>query len=82
MAAAYTDLFALDELMSRSTYIDGVMPTQKDISVFKAISQPGAKYPNADRWYNHIAALPKSKAAALPGAFEVLKTRDADKRNV
>lgn len=73
MAAAYTDLAALEKLMATSTYIDGVMPTQKDISVFKAISPPGPKYPNADRWYNHIAAFPKSKVAVLPGAFEVLK---------
>ena len=70
---ALTDLKRLESHMATATYIDGVIPTKKDVSVFKAISEPDASmYPNAARWYSHIASFPKAKLDALPGAFESL----------
>ena len=55
-----------------NSYVEGFLPTQKDISVFKAIAEPPASSPNALRWYKHIASFSAAKVAALPGAFETL----------
>ncbi|KAK0648877.1 hypothetical protein B0T16DRAFT_409017 [Cercophora newfieldiana] len=44
-------------LLTRS-YITGFTASQADVAVFKALksSPDAAKYPNAARWYNHIAS--------------------------
>ncbi|KAK4229211.1 translation elongation factor 1 beta [Podospora fimiseda] len=44
-------------LLTRS-YITGYSATQADVAVFKALSgtPDAAKYPNAARWYKHIAS--------------------------
>jgi len=44
-------------LLTRS-YITGFTPSQADVAVFKALksSPDAAKYPNAARWYKHIAS--------------------------
>ena len=44
-------------LLTRS-YIAGYTPSQADVQTFKAISSApdAAKYPNAARWYKHIAS--------------------------
>ena len=58
--ASLKSLMAFDKLEAHMTtvaYIEGFIPTKKDISLFKAISEPGEKYPNASRWYNHIATF-------------------------
>jgi hypothetical protein len=70
--AAFTDHAALDARMKEASYIEGCMPSQKDISVFKAIAPPTQKFPNALRWYKHIASFSEYKVANLPGAFEKL----------
>jgi len=72
MAAKLTNLGALDKHMKTASYVDGHLPTQADISVFKAISPPPASLPHADRWYKHIASFSPAKVAALPGVFETL----------
>ena len=72
MYQKFTDVKELDTLMATATYVAGPLPTQRDISVFKAIAEPGPEFPNAARWWNHIATFSKSKMASLPGVFEVL----------
>ena len=77
MAKALTDVAALDAHMLTASYIEGVTPTQKDISVFKAIAEPGASFPHAQRWYTHIATFSATKIATLPGSFETLASSAA-----
>ncbi|KAK5659263.1 hypothetical protein OQA88_1355 [Cercophora sp. LCS_1] len=54
-------------LLTRS-YITGFSTSQADVAVFKALkSAPDAeKYPNAARWYKHIASY-EDEFATLPG---------------
>ena len=58
--------------MLNNSYVEGVAPTQKDMSVFKAISPPTAAHPHAQRWYEHIKSFSAAKIASLPGAAETL----------
>jgi phenylalanyl-tRNA synthetase alpha chain len=78
--ASLKSLMAFDKLEAHMTtvaYIEGFIPTKKDISLFKAISEPGEKYPNASRWYNHIATFNKTRIASLPGVIEELSAPPA-----
>jgi len=54
-------------LLTRS-YITGYTATQADVAVFKALkgSPDAAKYPNAARWYKHIASY-EDEFATLSG---------------
>merc|ERR1719201_3185452 len=70
--AAFTDLKKLDAHMLGSSYIEGFAPTMKDVSVFKPIAKPTDAFPNALRWYCHIASFSASKIASLPGTLETL----------
>ncbi|KAL2018727.1 hypothetical protein VTK56DRAFT_433 [Thermocarpiscus australiensis] len=54
-------------LLTRS-YIVGYSASQADVAVFKALSSApdAAKYPNAARWYKHIASY-EDEFPTLPG---------------
>ncbi|KAJ9130350.1 Elongation factor 1-beta [Coniochaeta hoffmannii] len=54
-------------LLTRS-YIVGYTPSQADVATFKALSSApdAAKYPNAARWYKHIASY-EDEFATLSG---------------
>ncbi|KAI1447907.1 putative elongation factor 1-beta [Annulohypoxylon stygium] len=58
----------LNGWLTTRSYITGYAPSQADVVVFKAIkSAPeSAKYPNAARWYKHIASF-EDEFATLPG---------------
>ncbi|CEJ85911.1 Putative Elongation factor 1-beta [[Torrubiella] hemipterigena] len=58
----------LNSWLTTRSYIVGQGPSQADVAVFKAFSAaPDAeKYPNAARWYKHIASH-ESEFATLPG---------------
>lgn len=58
----------LNSWVSTRSYIVGNGPSQADVAVFKAFSAaPDAeKYPNAARWYKHIASH-EAEFATLPG---------------
>ena len=75
--ARSTDIPTLDAFMVTHSYVEGVAPSQKDISVFKAIAEPGSGFPNAQRWYLHIKSFSASKVASLPGSFETLASSAA-----
>jgi len=77
MTAKLTDFAVLNAHMESASYVEGVMPSQKDMSVFKAISEPPASFPHALRWYKHIKSFSEHKVASLPGAFEKLSASSA-----
>ncbi|KAL6697056.1 hypothetical protein J3F84DRAFT_407801 [Trichoderma pleuroticola] len=54
-----TGLTVLDNWLLTRSYITGYTPTQADVACFKALeSSPDiAKYPQAARWYTHIATF-------------------------
>jgi len=54
-------------LLTRS-YVVGYTPSQADVATFKALSSApdAAKYPNAARWYKHIASF-EDEFATLSG---------------
>jgi elongation factor 1-beta len=70
----FTDLLSdagssmLNSWLTTRSYIVGYGPSQADVACFKAYSSsPDAeKYPNAARWYKHIATY-DSEFATLPG---------------
>ncbi|KAL1529747.1 hypothetical protein AB1Y20_000683 [Prymnesium parvum] len=66
------EMAALNAHMANHSYLEGFTPTQKDVSLFKAISAPPANFVHALRWYKHIASFSDSKLASLPGKFETL----------
>ena len=47
--AALTDIKKLDAHMADNSYVEGYSATQKDVSVFQAISKPADSFPNALR---------------------------------
>jgi len=51
-------LTILNNYLTTRSYIVGYAPSQADVAVFKATSSApdAAKYPNAARWYKHIAS--------------------------
>ncbi|KAK3943745.1 elongation factor 1-beta [Diplogelasinospora grovesii] len=61
-------LVVLNSWLSTRSYQVGYAPSQADVAVFKALkSAPDAeKYPNAARWYKHIASY-EDDFATLPG---------------
>lgn len=60
----FTDLVSeagltiLNNYLTTRSYIVGYAPSQADVATFKALSgaPDAAKYPNAARWYKHIAS--------------------------
>jgi len=60
-------LEALDRHMADKSYIEGYVPTQADVVVFKALSGPPSSTVNALRWYRHIASF-GADAASFPAA--------------
>ncbi|KAI8966046.1 putative elongation factor 1-beta [Daldinia sp. FL1419] len=70
----FTDLLSdaglavLNSWLTTRSYITGYAPSQADVAVFKAITSApeAAKYPNAARWYKHIASF-QDEFATLPG---------------
>jgi len=70
----FTDLLTdagfavLNGFLTTRSYIVGYAATQADVVVFKALkAAPAAdKYPNAARWYKHIASY-EDEFATLPG---------------
>ncbi|KAK1769762.1 translation elongation factor 1 beta [Phialemonium atrogriseum] len=70
----FTDLLSdagltvLNSFLATRSYIVGQAPSQADVAVFKALSSAPAedKYPNAARWYKHIASY-EDDFATLPG---------------
>jgi elongation factor 1-beta len=58
----------LNSWLTTRSYIVGYGPSQADVACFKALkSAPEAgKYPNAARWFKHIATY-ESEFATLPG---------------
>jgi len=61
-------LEALNNFLADKSYIEGYNASQADVAVYKAVgSAPNAaKYPNAARWYAHIASF-ANEFASLPG---------------
>ncbi|CAK7566024.1 MAG: Translation elongation factor 1 beta [Sporothrix epigloea] len=61
-------LAVLNSYLTTRSYIVGYAVTQADVVTFKALkSAPAAdKYPNAARWYKHIASY-EDEFATLPG---------------
>ncbi|KAI1661344.1 putative elongation factor 1-beta [Daldinia decipiens] len=70
----FTDLLSdaglaiLNSWLTTRSYVTGYAPSQADVAVFKAITSApeAAKYPNAARWYKHIASF-EDEFPTLPG---------------
>lgn len=60
-------LQALDQHLADKSYIEGYVPTQADVVVFKALSGPPSSTINALRWFKHITSF-GDEAAAFPAA--------------
>ena len=50
LMAALTDVKALNAHMAAASYVEGYTPTQKDVSLYNAISKPAPSFPHALRW--------------------------------
>ncbi|KAI0076900.1 elongation factor 1 beta/delta chain [Panus rudis PR-1116 ss-1] len=63
------DLAKLESHLATRSYVEGYVPSQADVHVFKAISSaPDATaFPNVTRWYNHIKSY-TSEFDSLPGS--------------
>merc|ERR1712142_1454619 len=53
------------------SYVDGYVPSQADVVVFKAMSQPDEKFVHALRWFLHMTSY-KSSFTSLPGVAQSL----------
>jgi len=60
-------LQALDRHLEDKSYIEGYVPTQADVVVFKALSGPPNSTVNALRWFRHITSF-GADAAVFPAA--------------
>jgi len=60
-------LEALDRHLADKSYIEGYVPTQADVVVFKALTGPPNATVNALRWYRHISSF-GAESAAFPAA--------------
>jgi len=60
-------LQALDQHLADKSYIEGYVPTQADVVVFKALSGPPSSTINALRWFRHITSF-GNEAASFPAA--------------
>lgn len=61
-------LTVLNNFLTTRSYILGYSPSQADVATFKALSSgpDASKYPNAARWYKHIASY-SDEFATLSG---------------
>jgi len=57
-------LEALDRHLADKSYIEGYVPTQADVVVFKALTGPPNATVNALRWYRHISSFGAAAASA------------------
>jgi elongation factor 1-beta len=61
-------LQALNDYLANRSYIEGYIPSQADVAVFKAVGNcPTTKYINASRWYRHINSYTDDEKLAFPG---------------
>jgi len=60
-------LQALDRHLEDKSYIEGYVPTQADVVVFKALSGPPNSTVNALRWFRHITSF-GADTAVFPAA--------------
>jgi len=64
---------ALDRHLADKSYIEGYLPTQADVVVFKALtSAPAGSHLNALRWFLHITSF-GAESAAFPAAGVAVK---------
>lgn len=62
-------LASLNDFLVDKSYIQGTAASQADVVVYKAVGSTGpdaSKYPNAARWYTHIASF-ADEFETLPG---------------
>ncbi|EMR72338.1 hypothetical protein MGN70_005380 [Eutypa lata] len=61
-------LTVLNSWLTTRSYVVGYSPSQADVATFKALSSTpdASKYPNAARWYKHIASFDE-EFPTLPG---------------
>jgi elongation factor 1-beta len=61
-------LQSLNSYLQDCSYIEGFVPSQADVAVFKCLAgAPPAKFNHALRWYNHIASHSAQEQKAFPG---------------
>lgn len=60
-------LQALEQHLADKSYIEGYIPSQADVVVFKALSGPPSSTINALRWFRHITSF-GNETAAFPAA--------------
>ncbi|XP_060070715.1 elongation factor 1-beta-like [Ylistrum balloti] len=66
---------ALDAFVADKSYIEGFQPSQADVVVFAALSQPPpADLPNALRWFNHIKSYSDAEKKGFGGQKKDLAT--------
>merc|ERR1712002_134863 len=64
-------LKVLNTFLEDKSYVDGYVPSQADVVVFKAMSQPDEKFVHALRWFLHMTSY-KSSFTSLPGVAQSL----------
>eukprot|EP00118_Oscarella_pearsei_P024817 m.306864 g.306864 ORF g.306864 m.306864 type:complete len:225 (+) comp41651_c0_seq1:202-876(+) len=63
-----TGVGALDDFLANKSYIEGFVPSQGDLVVFKALSgPPDWKFVHARRWYNQIASYSEEEQKHFVG---------------
>jgi elongation factor 1-beta len=66
---SFSDVASLNKYLADKSYIEGWSFSPKDVEVFSTVGLPcPATYPNAYRWYIHIAALSGIPAALANSA--------------
>ncbi|KAH7882780.1 hypothetical protein F5I97DRAFT_1908384 [Phlebopus sp. FC_14] len=61
---------ALEQHLSKRSYIEGYTPSQADVVVYKLITPPvQASYPHTARWYSHITSY-SAEHDTLPGTSD------------
>lgn len=66
-------LQALDRHLADKSYVEGYVPTQADVVVFKALSGPPNSAVNALRWFRHITSFGVDVAAFPAAGVDVAK---------
>lgn len=63
-------LKALNEHLSKSSYVEGFVPTKADSAVFTAVGkEPSSdKYPHVARWYRHIKSFTSAESGKFPNS--------------
>merc|ERR1712200_193531 len=64
-------LQVLNKFLEDKSYVDGYVPSQADVVVFNAMSQPDEKFVHALRWFMHMMSY-KSSFTSLPGVGQSL----------